>query len=126
MGKIIHENIHTIINHFRKDANHNSLKCGWCIALAEGEHPVCKGTPGIGEGSFILVFRSNMDLIVPAKPIQEGEKILPRKGIKYLIDERKGKVIFLCCLVQFSIFHTDSPFTILLGYYHEWRHPLIV
>ena len=75
------------------------MKGGWCIAKTEGEYPVCKGTPGASEGGLVLVLKRNLDLIVPTKPIQKGEELLPRQGVKYLIDERQRKVIFLCSLV---------------------------
>ena len=71
-----------------KYPNHSSLECGWCITQPKREYPVFQGTLGTGEGGLVLVLESNLDLIVTAKSIHKGKKLLPRQGIKYLINKR--------------------------------------
>ena len=86
-GKVVHKNFHVVINHLKKDPNHNSLKVGRFIAQIEGKYPICKGTPTTGESSIVLVLGSNLDLIVTIESIQKGKQLLPRQGIKFLIDK---------------------------------------
>ena len=65
-----------------------------------------------------------MDLIVAAEIVKKRKETLPYQCIQDLINKREGEVVLLCCLIQFSIIHTDSPFPILFRDDYQRGDPL--
>jgi len=69
------------MNKLRKDAQNFPLKSGRGISWTEWEDFIRKGTPRTRKCSLVLVFRSDLYLIVTTKSIQEREELLPYKTI---------------------------------------------
>ncbi|GKG04268.1 hypothetical protein Tco_0314655, partial [Tanacetum coccineum] len=62
------------------------------------------------------------DLKVSRKPVQEAVVFMPSQSFEHLIDERKWKVIFPGCVVQFIIVDTYAPF----GDYPLWDELILL
>lgn len=59
-----------------------------CIAKEKRKDSLGKGTPRVGKCVLFLVFRGNLDLITPTKPVKELKEFLSKEGVKDLVDER--------------------------------------
>ena len=57
------------MNQFRKYTQYCPLESGGSIAQTKRKDPRCKGTPMTSESGLLLVFRADLDLIVPVEPI---------------------------------------------------------
>lgn len=72
-----------------------------------------KKCPTGGKGCLILVFGSYLDLVVAVESVKKGEEPFPSQCIKDLVNEGEGEMVFLCCLIKFSIIYVDFPLPIL-------------
>ena len=63
-GDIIHIYLHYALHQIAANAKHTPLESGWCIAKAKGHPPVGIRAKWAGEGGFLLVLYSNLNLKV--------------------------------------------------------------
>ena len=61
------------MNKICENSQDNPLESCSRITQSEGKDSIGKCTPWAGESSILLIFRGDLDLIVPTEPIQKGE-----------------------------------------------------
>src|ERR1043165_910365 len=97
---------------------------GACVLQSERHDFVAESTPLCNESSLLHVFKSHFDLIVAGETIHEGENLMLSGVVNQNINMRKWKIVFRTRLVQISVIHTHSYFTILLRYGNHICNPL--
>lgn len=109
--KIIHVDFHTL--QVSKNGQDFPLKGRRGITYPKGNHSVIKWNPWTCKSGFVLILGCNMYLVITAKAIWKRKVLLTSKGIEYLVDERKGEVIFDSGLIQFILSNKNSPSPII-------------
>ena len=102
---------------------HSPLKSGSNIFKAERHFPIGEGAPRADEGGLVLIFRLDLDLIIPRESIHKGEDFISSVIIQDLINEWYGIIVFRTCLIQSSKINTNSYFSFLLVYCNRVRNP---
>ena len=77
-----------------KAIGHGPLECGTSIFEAKRHDVIGKGAPWGSKGSFVLVFLSDLDLIVSGKTVHEREDFMPRTCIDELVNKWRGEIVF--------------------------------
>ena len=63
--------------------------------MSDNRHDaIGKGAPWGSKGSFVLVFLSDLDLIVSEKTVHEREDFMPRTRIDELVNKWRGEIVF--------------------------------
>lgn len=92
---IIQKGLRTPYWHPIKDVKNNNLKCGRCITQPKW-HPIVSIYPILHyEGGFQFVLFSNVDLVVPRKPIHEGIHFMSSHFFQSTIRKEIGKGSFM-------------------------------
>ena len=97
-----------------ESVRHSPLEGGTSIFEAERHFPIGEGAPRADEGCLVLIFRLDLDLIIPGKSVHKGEDFISRTVIQYLINEWRGIIVFRTCPVQIPKINANSNFAILL------------
>jgi hypothetical protein len=66
---------------------HSPIESGSNIVKAKRHFPRGKGAPRADEGSFVLIFRFDLDLILPGESVHKGEDFISRTVIQDLINK---------------------------------------
>ena len=103
---------------------HSPLESGSNIFKAERHFPIGEGAPRADEGGLVLIFRLDLDLIIPKESIHKGEDFISTAIIQDLINEWRGIIVFRTCLMQISKISIDAYFSFLLVYCNRVRDPL--
>ena len=69
--------------HIGEDMVHKGLECRWCIAKPEEHHCWFEESKGSDEGSFPLVFFTNVDVVIVPPDVKFREE----GGIFHVINE---------------------------------------
>lgn len=103
---------------------HSPPEGGSNIFEAERHFPIGEGARRVDEGCLVLIFRLDLDLVIPREFVHKGEDFISGTIIQYLINEQCGIVVFRTCLVQISKVNANSNFAILLVDCNQVRNPL--
>ena len=76
-----------MLHQIAENAKHTPLESGRCIAKAKGHPPIGIRAKWAGEGGFLLVFCSNLNLKVSKITIEEAVEWVPRNSLQKLINE---------------------------------------
>ena len=106
-----------------KCIRHGSLKSGSNVFKAERHFPIREGAPRANEGGLMLVFRLDLDLIVPRESIHKGEYFISNEIIQDLINEWCGIVIFRTRFIQILKISIDSYCTFFFVHCNRVRYP---
>ncbi|KAJ0624047.1 hypothetical protein HanIR_Chr01g0038971 [Helianthus annuus] len=107
--KIIHENLHGILDHVMENCNHASLEGCWCITQPKRHPPVGECAEGACKGSLLLILRSDRNLKVPRESVKETVIQLPRQTFQHLVDEWKREVILASSIIELAVVNANSP-----------------
>ena len=107
-----------------ESVRHSPLEGSSSIFEAEGHFLIGEGALRADEGCLVLIFRFDLDLVIPRESIHKGEDFISRTVIQYLINERCGIIVFRTCLVQILKISANSKFSILLVNCNRVGNPL--
>ena len=79
--EIIHEDFNGFFDHVRKYCHHASLKGSWGVTQPKWHSLERECAIRACEGGFLLIFRSNGDMIVFRISIQKAKVLIPRESI---------------------------------------------
>ena len=82
-----------------ESVRYSPLEGGSSIFKAERHFPIGESAPRADEGCLVLIFRFDLDLVVPKESIHKGEDFISRIVIQYLINEQRGIIVLRTCLV---------------------------
>jgi hypothetical protein len=122
-GEIVKISLHNLSD-VMESVRHSPLEGGTSIFEAESHFPIGKSAPRANEGCLVLIFRFDLDLVVPRESIHKGEYFISKIVIQYLFNEGCGIIVFRTCLVQIPKISTKSNFAILLVDCNRVRNPL--
>ena len=86
-GKIIHENLHDLLNHVRENRHHAPLERSWSIAQSERHSSVCISSIRACKGSLFLVIWVDWDLVISRITIKETKERVVCKPFQHFINE---------------------------------------
>jgi hypothetical protein len=75
------------------------LDGGSNIFEAERHFFIGEGALREDEDCLVLIFRFDLDLVISGEFVHKGEDFFSRTVIQYLINERRGIIVFRTCLV---------------------------
>ena len=122
-GKIVMISFHNLSD-VMESIRHSPLEGGSNIFEAEGRFPIGKGSPSANEGSLVLIFEFDLDLVISRESVHKGKDFISRTVIQYLINEWHGIIVFRTCLVQIPKISANMNFAILLVNCNRVRNPL--
>ena len=93
---------------------HGMLESGSIIFEAKGHDSVGECAPWGCECRFVMVFFSNLDLVLAGKSVHEGEGFMSSACIDDLVDERGGEVVFRTCPIKITEFYANMNGTLFL------------
>ena len=92
---VVHVNFQPLFSyHVGEDVVHKGLECRWCIAKSEEHHCWFKKSQGGDEGSFPLVFFTNMDVVIAPSDV----KLREEGGILHVVGEFGDEEQRVCIL----------------------------
>jgi hypothetical protein len=94
-----------------ESVGHSSLKRSTSVLQTERKFTVSESTPRTNESGFVLVLRSDVDLIIARKSIHERKDFVAGTVIDNLIDERGRKIVLRTSLVDIPIIYTNANTT---------------
>jgi hypothetical protein len=106
-----------------KCIRHSTLESSTCILQTEGEFPVGESTPRTNKIHFMLVLRSDIDLIIAGKSIHEGKDFTAGTVIDDLVNERGWKILLWTSFVDIPIINTNAYTTTLFINRYWVRNP---
>lgn len=68
---------------------------------------VSKSTPQTDKGSFVLIGRRNIDLVVTRKAIHKREYLTPNIVIDQLVNKGSRIIVFWICAIDVTIINTN-------------------
>ena len=101
-----------------ENTNHAPLEGTRGIAQAERHPPIGKSVEGAGECGLFLILKSNSDLHITRKTIEETVVRFTCQVFKHLVNEWQGKMVPFGNLVQPPIADADSPTVLHLSRNH--------
>ena len=72
---------------------HGQLKSGSNIFKVKWHESICKCSPRGGEGSLVLVFSPDLNLLILRKTIYERKGFMFGTDVNDLVNERSGEII---------------------------------
>jgi hypothetical protein len=103
-----------------KGVRHSTLERRTRVLQTEGEFSVGKSTPRTNKSHFMLVLRSDIDLIIAGKSIHEGKDLTAGKVIDDLVNERGWKIVLWTSFVDIPIINKNAYTTPL---FINWYYP---
>ena len=94
--EIVHEDFEESFGHIGEDAEHAALKTSRGVAQPKRHATIRKYAEQTRGCSFLLIFRSDWNLVVPRVSIQKAIVLMTCKSLEHLINKRKGEVILPC------------------------------
>lgn len=94
---------------------HGLLECGSNIFKTKRNFPICKSPPRTDEGSFMLIFRFYLNLVVFEETIHKGKLFIPSTIIDNLINEGCGIIFLWISQVQVMKICANFNATFLFG-----------
>src|ERR1700722_16654553 len=94
-----------------ESVGHSSLERSTSVLQTERKFPVGKSTPRTNESSFVLVLRSDVDLIIAGKSIHKRKDFAAGTVIDNLIDERGRKIVLGTSFVNIPIIYKNANTT---------------
>ena len=91
---------------------HGPLKGGSNIFYAKRHDTIHKSAPGGSESGFVLLFFTDMNLVITRKTIHERKYFVAGTGINGLVNEQSGEVFFGTCQIQVTEVNTYANGTI--------------
>ena len=107
-----------------KCVRHSTLERSTCVLQTERKFSVGESTPRTNKSRFVLVLRSDIDLIIAGKSIHEGKNFTAGTIIDDLVDERGWKIVLQTSFVDILIINTNAYTTTLFINRYWVRHPL--
>jgi hypothetical protein len=96
-----------------KCVRHSTLERSTCILQTKGKFPVGESTPRTNKIHFMLVLRSDIDLIIAGKSIHKGKDFTAGIVIDDLVNERGWKIVLWTSFVDILIINTNMYTTTL-------------
>src|SRR4051812_44689275 len=87
--KVVHEDLNKLPNHIKKDSHHASLKSCRCIGHAKWYPSVCVRSIRTHEHSLLLIFRSDINLIITKISVKKAVVFMTSQSFKHLVNERQ-------------------------------------
>ena len=92
-NEVVKTNQHNV-NEVIEAVCHGALEGGSSIFQAKGHDSICEGAPWGCECALVMIFFSDLDLVISRKSVHEGKDLICGACINNLIDEGCGKVVF--------------------------------
>ena len=87
---------------------HGPLKSGSNLFKAEWHDLIRKCAPRGDEGSLVLVFFPDLNLVVPRKTIHERKYFMSGTSVNDLVNERSGEIVLGTCQIEITKVNTDT------------------
>ena len=105
---------------------HGVLEGGSSIFEAKGHDSVGESVPRGCECHFVMVFFSDLDLVVSGKTLHEGEGLMSDACIDDLVYEQCGEVVFGTCPIEIVKVCANANGTLFFIYRNRIRNPSCV
>jgi hypothetical protein len=97
-----------------KRIRHSTLKRSTYVLKTEGKFPIGESTPRTNKRSFMLVLRSDVNLIIAGESIHERKYFIAGTVIDDLVEKRGWKVVLWTGFVNIPIINTNTYTTTFL------------
>jgi hypothetical protein len=97
-----------------KRIRHSTLKRSTCVLKTKGKFSIGESTPRTNKRSFMLVLRSDINLIIAGESIHERKDFNVDTVIDDLVNKRGRKVILWTGFVNIQIMNTNTYTTTFL------------
>ena len=120
--EVVKKNQHNV-NEVMEAVCHGMLEGGSNIFEAKGNDSVGECAPWGCECRLVMVFFSDLDLVISGKSIHEGEGLMPGACIDDLVDERGGEVVFGTCPIKIMEVYANANGTLFFIHGNRIRNP---